>query len=162
MIQNTKEFRFIKKFGRFVQNLKFNHFLIFKSKVKLMKKILLRKTLLMSKYLFQLIIAEVIFSSLAFSTPVTSQSLLNKSIKCKWNNAKLTNAFSEIQNKTDLFFAYSIESVQHIRIKNEGKNLNVGDFLKYVSAETGLSFKLKDEIVYVYEDSLLQFNKTKS
>ncbi len=112
---------------------------------------LLSKVIAVSKFFLYMAIMQIAFASLVFSNNGFSQKLSEAEITCHWKNIRLPNAFREIQLQTDLFFAYTYETIQDIRISTPNQRFKVVDLMKYIAGETGLQFKISDDIIYVFE-----------
>lgn len=91
------------------------------------------------------------FLMTGFARPAIGQLLVDTRISCNWKKMPLDQAFGDIQAKTDLFFTYTYETIDDISISNQNESVAVADILKYISGKTGLSFKIAEDIIYVYE-----------
>ena len=70
-------------------------------------------------------------------------------ISIKLKDVKLEEAFSTIVEKADLNFQYDRKLVVNKRLKRNFENESLGELLRYISKETGLSFKRVNETIYV-------------
>ena len=116
-----------------------------------MKSAVLQKVIAMSKFFCYMALIQTLFASLAMASNGYGQRLEESHISSDWKNIPLEKAFSDIQAQTDLFFTYTYETIKDIKISNQNDDLAVADMLKYISGETGLSFKISEDIIYVYK-----------
>lgn len=116
-----------------------------------MKSALLRKVIAMSKFFCYLVIFQALFASLAIANNGFGQRLEETHISSNWNQLSLEKAFADIQSQTDLFFTYTYETIENIKISNNNKDLAVVNILKFISADTGLRFKIVNDIIYVFD-----------
>jgi TonB-linked SusC/RagA family outer membrane protein len=70
-------------------------------------------------------------------------------ISIKLKDVKLEEAFSSIVEKADLNFQYDRKLIANKRLKRNFENESLGEMLRYISKETGLSFKRVNETIYV-------------
>ena len=105
----------------------------------------------MSKFFCYVALIQTLFASLAMASDGFGQRLEQSRISSDWKNTSLEGAFSDIQAQTDLFFTYTYETIKDIKISCRNENLAVSDILKYISGETGLRFKIAEDIIYVYK-----------
>ncbi len=126
-----------------------------------MKLSLHRHLLAMTRFLFYMAILQIAFLTVGMAEPAYGQLFEETKITCDWKKIPLENAFADIQAKTDLFFTYTYETIDGIVISNQNHELAVADILKYISGETGLSFKIVEDIVYVYDGNFTPKSKIK-
>ncbi|MEL7121156.1 MAG: TonB-dependent receptor [Bacteroidota bacterium] len=107
----------------------------------------------MSNFFSYVAVFLTLFATIAFPIDSFGQQLDQTKISCNWKNFTLRQAFSDIQSQSDLFFTYTYETVGEIRINNQNDNVPVADILKFISGETGLRFKISNDLVYVYEEN---------
>ena len=115
-----------------------------------MNKNLFSTLIQMSKYIFYLSILQITFASFALSNDVRGQDIENVMVSGHWKNTKLTEVLEDLQHETDFFFSYSYDAVDNIRLSSDSQHYNLKSLMAFISAETGLSFKINDKIVYVY------------
>lgn len=115
-----------------------------------MKKILLKKIIKMSKYIFYFSIIQINFASIVLASNVKGQDLESFYVSGHWKNTKLVDVFKNLQHETDFFFSYSIDAVKDIKITSNQVDYNLKSLLAFISSETGLSFKINENTVYVY------------
>lgn len=110
-----------------------------------MKKKLLRLTKMCSYYTLTGILAQVIFLNLAFASDLSAQKV--KSIEevyvgIELKNAKLEEAFREIEAKTRYRFAYEKRDLdKNIRISLNTSGSTLKDVLLQISKEASLRFR---------------------
>lgn len=115
----------------------------------------------MSKFFCYMALLQATFATVAFANDGYGQKLEETVIACKWKNKPLEMAFSDIQAQTDLFFTYTSETVEGVTISNWNEVLSVADILKFISGETGLHFKISDDIVYVFKGDFVPKRRTR-
>src|SRR5690606_32500237 len=72
-------------------------------------------------------------------------------ISVNLNNVSLEEAFSRIVAKTEINFQYDKRLVANKKIKKNFSNASLGELLRYISNETGLSFRRVNETIYVID-----------
>ena len=104
----------------------------------------------MSKFVFYIVWLQYIFL-IVFTTAYTgfSQSLVETTIFNNWENTKLTDAFSDIQNQTNYFITYDSEVINGIKISSSITKVPLLELLKFISSETGLKFTIADGLILV-------------
>ena len=116
-----------------------------------MKFNLLKKVIAVSKFILYMAVLQTTFASLAIANNGFGQNLAKIQVSCDWKNSQLADAFTDIQLQTDLFFTYTYETIEDIRISTQNQDYTVIDILKFISGETGLQFKIFGDIIYVFE-----------
>ncbi len=104
----------------------------------------------MSKYIFYFSVIQISFTSFAFAHTAWGQDLETVSVKGQWNNHKLIDVLKDLQHETDYFFSYSYDAIEDISITSSNDQYNLKSLLAFISAETGLSFKVSNKSVYVF------------
>ena len=110
-----------------------------------------KKIWAMSKLFVFISCLQTIFLSSVLANSGHSQSLNETRIECQWNQAKLENVFSQIQQQTDYFFTYDRSVIERVRVSGEATNIPLGDLLFLLSGKTGLHFNLQDGNIYVFK-----------
>lgn len=123
-----------------------------------MKLFLSKSIIQMSKYIFYLSVIQISFTSFAFAHAVNGQDLESISVTGHWDNNKFIDVLKDLQHETDYFFSYSYDAVDDIRITSNSENYNLKSLLAFISAETGLSFKINNKSVYVYHAEMSDKN----
>ncbi len=119
-----------------------------------MKFHLTRKIWTMSKFFLYIAILQAVFSTMVIANTGNAQALDKVQVSLQLNNSKLENAFKIIQDQTDYFFTYDFRLIKEITVSSSRKNLNLGDFLMYVSGESGLSFSIFEHNIFVKRESV--------
>ncbi len=128
-----------------------------------MKLNALTKVLAMSKFFIYMACLQAVFATIALANDGNAQALEEVKINYDWKNAKLEQAFADIQNQTDYFFTYTYENVADIRISSQSERvMSLADMLKLIASQTSLRFSIQKDIIYVFEDENLTNSKTKS
>ena len=117
-----------------------------------MKSDLLTKVIRMSRFFVFVVAIQTLFASLIMATENYAQKLESTIISTHWLGLSLEKAFVDIQRQTDLYFTYTYETIDNIRVSNRNNNLRVSDLLKILSGQTGLGFVIQDDLVYVYSN----------
>ena len=115
----------------------------------------------MSKFFCYMALLQTVFATMALANDGYGQRLEETEINCDWKNKPLELAFADIQAQTDLFFTYTTKNVDGITISNKNERLSVANILKYISGETGLHFKISEDIVYVYKGESVPQKRTR-
>lgn len=85
-------------------------------------------------------------------TPWSQEMSIEKIyISVNLNNVSLEEAFSRIVAKTEINFQYDKRLVANKKIKKNFSNASLGELLRYISNETGLSFRRVNETIYVID-----------
>ncbi len=124
-----------------------------------MKLLLQSHLLAMTRFLCYMALIQSTLMTVGSAKTVYGQLFEDTRIDCNWKKIPLEHAFADIQAKTDLFFTYTYETIDDILISNQNNDLSVADILKYISGETGLSFKIAEDVVYVYENDYVPEKK---
>ena len=118
-----------------------------------MKSNLLRQFIIMSKFTFYGIILQCIFLSVVTAKDVLSQgkSINDVYLSVEFRNDKISNVFSEIEEKTDFYFVYD-----NIRVKEKSnqismslENESLASVLRKLSELTDLKFKRINDVIHV-------------
>lgn len=117
-----------------------------------MKKPLTKPIIVMSTCTFWSIMLSWVFAATLFaSNPTEAQSMSEVSITVEFNDASLTEAFDEIENKTEFTFLYNklavASSSQKITLKRE--KTSVADILQDIMVQTGLRFMQTNHTIAV-------------
>jgi TonB-linked SusC/RagA family outer membrane protein len=118
---------------------------------------LLKKIIFMSKYaalgvVVQCLLFTVILAEDGKTQPV---SLENVYVSFKLNNTSIEEAFAKIESSTDFSFAYKKKIIKHANrqfLKSDFSNESVAGVLRFISDNTGLSFKRVDETIHVVNE----------
>lgn len=107
-----------------------------------MKILLLRLLMITSKYGLRLFLIQVICMNLVIARPSNSQDLEHVTVSITLNQASITQALGEIEQKTDFVFAYS-ESILAVATHFTGdyKKASLRKVLEDLSLQGGLQFK---------------------
>ncbi|UBM58619.1 TonB-dependent receptor [Marinilongibacter aquaticus] len=106
----------------------------------------------MSNRIFWMVFAEITCIVFLGSMQAHGQKLSDTFVTAQWKNVRLVDSFDAIQNQTGFFFTYSFDALKNIRVKTRLNTLTVGEFLQIVSAETLLEFRVKNDIIYVFDE----------
>ncbi len=118
-----------------------------------MKLISWQKILAMSKFFLYVGCLQALFATITIADTGNAQVLEQTYISYNWQNLKLEEAFSDIQNQTDFFFTFDRTQVKGISVSGAQEHTALADLLKYISSKTGLMFRItKDLILVKYDD----------
>jgi len=118
-----------------------------------MKLISWQKILAMSKLFLYVGCLQALFATITIADTGNAQVLEQTYISYNWQNLKLEEAFSDIQNQTDFFFTFDRTQVTGISVSGAQEHTALADLLKYISSKTGLMFRItKDLILVKYDD----------
>ena len=106
----------------------------------------------MSKFIFCAGWIHGFFGILMFVNTSNAQVLEDTYISTAWENVRLEDAFSSIQEQTDFYFTYNFDAVKNISISDQNSKIKLADLLKYIASETNLRFTVQEEIIYVKAD----------
>lgn len=118
---------------------------------------LLKKIIFMSKYatlgvVVQCLLFTVILAEDGKTQPV---SLENVYVSFKLNNTSIEEAFAKIESSTNFSFAYKKKIIKQAKrqfLKSDFSNESVAGVLRFISDNTGLSFKRVDETIHVVNE----------
>lgn len=79
------------------------------------------------------------------------QSMEKMYISVNLTNVSLEEAFSRIVAKTDINFQYDKSLIAGKKLRKNFNNSSLGELLRYISKETGLSFRRVNETIYVID-----------
>jgi len=96
-----------------------------------------------------LLLCSLLPESVAAERKFQEKSIEQIYISIKLKDVKLEDAFSSIVEKADLNFQYDKKLVFNKKLKRNFDNESLGELLRYISKETGLSFKRVNETIYV-------------
>lgn len=107
------------------------------------------------RYLFRFM-ALVAVAGYPGSGPLLANSLQEKSIEKIYISVNLKgmtveDAFSRIVEKANLNFQYEKSLVRDKRLSRNFSNTSLGELLRHISKETGLSFRRINETIYVID-----------
>ncbi len=84
--------------------------------------------------------------------PLQEKSIEKIYISIRLKDVSLEEAFSRIVEKSDLNFQYDKTLVANKRLRKNFSNASLGEMLRYISRETGLSFRRINETIYVIDN----------
>ncbi|MDW7690638.1 TonB-dependent receptor [Flammeovirgaceae bacterium SG7u.111] len=108
--------------------------------------------LVVSRQLIYISVIQVIAIQFLLANPSSSQSLEEIHISIDISKAKLSNVLHEIEEKTDLQFAYNPKVNQSSELINiRVKNGSLRDVLEKIAKQTAFDFKRINNNIYVIE-----------
>lgn len=115
----------------------------------------------MSKFVYYASFIKLVFGIFFFHNACYAQILEETYIKTDWENLKLEEAFSDIQQQTAFFFTYNFEAIKNISISDQNQSIRLSNLLKYIASHTNLRFTVQEEIIYVVPDQFVEQSDTK-
>lgn len=116
-----------------------------------MKNPLLRQVLRMTKYAFIGVFLQCFLSTLLLATEIRAQkkSINEIFLSVSFENQNLEEAFLRIGEKTNFNFHYNQKIASSKKINLSMRNTSLGDLLRQISKDTGLSFNRINETIHV-------------
>ncbi|MDP4679062.1 MAG: TonB-dependent receptor, partial [Cyclobacteriaceae bacterium] len=118
----------------------------------------LKKIILMSKYAALGVVVQCLLFTAILAEDGKAQpvSLENVYVSFELNNTSIEEAFSKIENSTEFNFAYKKKIIKQAKkqfLKSDFSNESVASVLRFISDDTGLSFRRVDETIHVVSEA---------
>jgi TonB-dependent receptor len=118
-----------------------------------MKKKLINGIYAMSEFSFRIICICLLTMQISFASNSSGQTIENTTLSLELENARLSEVFKEIEERTGYTFFYNsrLKGLNQVLLIDKN-NKSVEDLLQQISNETGLSFKVIGKTISVKED----------